>query len=309
MQGIIYIDATSISSLPEDLGKAAGIVFTKPTLIEVLRYKTSTFNREPVLFELPKANLADQIDYIMKVLENVSHHYITVFNKVPTLVIDSADTIAKRDEKAFGCLLAHCKHLANQKVMSVMLVLSEGHVIPKLNEVSERSRCAPVIHIPDISNDKAAEFLRSYGCSHALAEKVAPLCGGRLVKLVHAIAIKETQKCDDDEEVFKSVESHLVAQVKSDYQRSGIESGTDLFEAKVILLNTLAKKAMEYEELRCTKEEIGNEHKLKLALQDLLKGNFLVLREGGVLEFQTTLHKSYWMSQPDRHLYTPQEKI
>ena len=69
-----------------------------------------------------------------------------------------------------------------------------------------------------------------------------------------------------------------------------------MFQVKVVLLNTLTKKAMKYKELiECTKAEMGNEDKLRLALQDLLRGNFLVLREGGMLEFQTTLHKSYWM--------------
>ena len=266
MQGIIYIDATSTSSVPEEIGKAAGIVFTQPTLIEVLRYKTSTFNREPVLFELPKESLAKQIDYmyIMKVLESACH---AVFKKVPVFVIDSADALAKRDEEAFACLLAHCKSLANKHVIGVLLVSSEGHVIPKLNQLSERSRCAPVFRVPDIMNDKAEEFLRNYSYSDSLAEKVASLCGGRLVNFVHAIAIKRMQRYDDDDKVFKSVETHLVGQVRSDYKRSGIQSGTDLFEAKVILLNTLAKKTMQNEEI------------VEGTKVDLLRGNFLVLRE------------------------------
>ena len=193
MQGMIYIDATSTSSVPEEIGKAAGIVFTQPTLIEVLRYKTSTFNREPVLFELPKESLAKQIDYIMKVLESTCH---AVFKKVPVLLIDSADALAKRDEEAFACLLAHCKSLANKHVIGVLLVSSEGHVIPKLNQLSERSRCAPVFHVPDIINNKAEEFLRNYSYSDSLAEKIAFLCGGRWVN-------------HDDDKVFKSVDTHL----------------------------------------------------------------------------------------------------
>ena len=64
----MYVDAKSIYGLPESLGKAAGLQFPQqPTLIEFIRYHTSAFYREPVLFSLPDTNIPGQVNYVFEV--------------------------------------------------------------------------------------------------------------------------------------------------------------------------------------------------------------------------------------------------
>ena len=101
------------------------------------------------------------------------------YKEIPTLVIDSTDNIAKEDIKMFQALLKKAKSLVNNHQINIVLVSSEGSVIPALKDISERSRCACIYHVPDIGEEKAVDILINNKCEESLAKKIAKLCDGR----------------------------------------------------------------------------------------------------------------------------------
>ena len=52
------------------------------------------------------------------------------------------------------------------------MVSSEDHVISKLRDLSEGSRCGPVIHIPDVDIKDSMKLLQAYDFSPVVAKKL-----------------------------------------------------------------------------------------------------------------------------------------
>jgi hypothetical protein len=105
VQGVIYVDAVSLSYLAKALGEAAGMTFPKKvSLFEIIRSKTSTFHGEPVLHSLPDGNYRDQIEYVLEALGEMIIKYQRRYKELPTLIIDSTDNIAKEQTKMFQAL-------------------------------------------------------------------------------------------------------------------------------------------------------------------------------------------------------------
>lgn len=301
MQGIIYVDARSVYSFPKALAQAAGInLLSKPTLIEVLRRHSSALHREPIYFSLPDTKIPDQINYVLDIIQQASVYYHKVYRKKPTLVIDSADVIAKADRESFELLIRLCKSFVNDKILNIILVSLEGHVIPTMQAMSEGSRQGMIIHIPDICSEDAIKFLTEQKCEQSFAKKIAAVSGGRLLYLIQALDVKHMIEDDskvDQTYITDRVMKHLTSLVANDFKRSNTHIGQDMCDMKAAALDALVKKSMDEEELQSyllDRYKWKDQKKLAVALDELLKGNVVVLREEGMLEFQTPLHQKYW---------------
>ena len=140
------------------------------------------FNREPVVFQLPEGgNSEDQLAYVLTNIGKMAVAFKKKFKYHPTLVIDSVDSIAKADKVMFTTLIKSAKEMVNSTLMQIVLVSSEGHVIPMLDDHSERTRSARVFHIPDLSLQETKEIFRNQGLTETLAKKLSVLCDGRLI--------------------------------------------------------------------------------------------------------------------------------
>ena len=96
---------------------------------------------------------------------------------IPCLFIDGVDLLAA-DEDAFLRLVSYAKEFANNRLMHIILVSSEGSVIPLLNETSGINRSASLIEIGDISHTKAVNFLIKGGITKTTSEKLVQRIGG-----------------------------------------------------------------------------------------------------------------------------------
>ena len=67
---------------------------------------------------------------MFEVLERAAIKYKLEHKKVPTLFIDSADILAKHQEALFVQLIAHVKRVANDGILTIVLLSSEGSVLP-----------------------------------------------------------------------------------------------------------------------------------------------------------------------------------
>ena len=311
MQGVIYINAVSLSCLAKALGEAAGMTFPKNvSLFEIIRSKTSIFHREPIRFNLPDGNSKDQIEYVLEILDEMSLKYQKRYKEIPTLVIDSTDNIVKENPEMFKTLLKKGKSLVNNKVMNIVFISSEEDVIPALKAASERSRCARVFHVPDIDEDKAIDILTQNKCEESLAKEIAKLCDGRLILVLLALDIlAEAEEDASNDEVLMEIKECLLSRVRADYDRSKILVGS-VFNEKAAILNALIIRSMDLDDLLDYIREnygIKDDESVPTAINDLVKGNYLVMRGDTVVAFQTALHKTYWMKRR-QYLPLPKEK-
>ena len=90
--------------------------------------------------------------------------------QVPVLVIDGVDLLAKHNEELCCQLITNAKILANRKILNVVLVSSEGSVVPLLNKLSATNRSV-ICEIGDIgTDDHAHAFLMQNGVDATLAK-------------------------------------------------------------------------------------------------------------------------------------------
>ena len=57
----------------------------------------------------------EQLEYVMIVLWDMGSKYYRRYHKIPMMVIDSVDAVAKSDQKMFEVLIRQVKRLANAK--------------------------------------------------------------------------------------------------------------------------------------------------------------------------------------------------
>ena len=104
---------------------------------------------------------------------------------MPTFFIDGIDLVAKSDENQ--CIqeniVNEAKCLANAGSIRIVLVSSEGTIMPLLQNISSYSR-AKTIEILDIDEKKTVKYLVDYEMPEMLAINVFALVGGRLTMLV-----------------------------------------------------------------------------------------------------------------------------
>ena len=80
-----------------------------------------------VYYHLPgQQDLA--VNRIFKVLSKAAVKYRLQLNKVATLFIDSSDVLAKFEKDLFIHLLQQAKELANENILKIVFVSSEGSI-------------------------------------------------------------------------------------------------------------------------------------------------------------------------------------
>ena len=303
-QGIVYVDASTISTLAEDLGEAAGMTFQEiPSIFQSFRSYTSPIHRDPIIFKMPQEEDWKKLEYVIKELERIAPHYTKKYKEIPTIVIDAADTVAKGDSVMFNVLIRGCKRLANNNVVNILLISSEDHVVHSITSKSEGTRKV-VYHFPDISIEEATHLLMMHGEEKSLAEKVGRISDRRLIFLKQILnLLEETDvSCLSDDAKVKVVEKYIKDIVEDHLKTSGLRTGNEYFKEKEAILSIIAKNPMKRQELLYHFYD-GDlvQARVETAIDALLKGNFLVLREGNILTFQTQPHKKYWEQKWPKH--------
>ena len=107
--------------------------------------------------------------------------------------------------------------------------------------------------------------------------------------------MKKYISCLSDDTKVKAVEKYIEDIVEDHLKTSGLWTGNEYLTEKKAVLSIIAKNPMKRQELLY---HFSNgdlvQARVETAIDALLKGNFLVLREGNTLTFQTQSHKKYW---------------
>ena len=217
-EGIVYYEVFDPVCFAQDLGKAAGMVL-RPTGVIDFVFSYLTQNSYPQYHVIP--NDESGVAYVLDKLGEQAEKFKSKYGRQPVLVIDGVDLLAKEDKQVFLKLVDRAKFLSNSRTVKVVLVSSEGSVIPLIKKSSSRSRMAKIVEVVDIPDDKALQYLM-YAVPKELAEKIVPLCGGRFVHLLSAMLEYESVKrknIDNIDIQFKYIKDFLLVHyVKRDME-------------------------------------------------------------------------------------------
>ena len=99
----------------------------------------------------------ETLDRVLSVVGDRSQHLIEKKNLIRMLcfVIDGVDLIAKENPCAF-------RHLVTTAKLLVILVSSEGHVMPFIDSSSVANRSDGVVEILDLTDEVVKDFLMQY---------------------------------------------------------------------------------------------------------------------------------------------------
>ena len=105
------------------------------------------------------------------------------------MFIDGVDDLAKANPDVFLQRVTHAKVLANEMIARVILVSSEGSIMPILKSTSAMNRSTELIEIGDIPDDQAVQYLVGKGIKVKDAKQLVQYFGRRFVFL-NAIVLR-----------------------------------------------------------------------------------------------------------------------
>ena len=189
----------------------------------------------------------------------------------------------------FVDLVDRAKYLANARTLKIVLVSSEGIVMPLIIATSSRSRLADTVEVLDISDEEALKLL--INIPNKLAQRIVSVCGGRFVHLMLAKSRYfklHVSGVEDINALYKSIIDHLViTNVELSIQRLLKHSDKERHLFRLILQEVFTNGEVKAQALaRKLNETSGNID----AAVGLLVSSYL-LRYGGAVVFHSRLVK------------------
>ena len=205
-EGTIYLEVREPSLFIKELAKEIGMKTEPSNFIDILlSYYSETYT---LYYSLP-SNKPAALDKVMDAFTEVCKKFYTEYHHYPTLFIDGVDLLAKAEEETFSHLLMQAKRLANDGIATVVLVSSEGTVVPVIQEFSGSSRSTRLFEIGDVPDDLAEEHLVKMGLPNNRAKKLVGYLGGRCVYMYNACfnysRYHEMKMYADDDEMFTQI--------------------------------------------------------------------------------------------------------
>ena len=208
-KGVIYYEVDELSRFVWGLSKKLNMKTSPTNFMDLmLGYISKNYTHFHVL---PEDQLAG-IKVVFDAVEKEASRYKRKYGQIPTLFIDGVDLLAKDDKKLCCRLITLAKILANNKKLKVVLVSSEGTIMPLLEMLSAANR-ALVYEVEDIDDEKAEIYLIENGIEEDTAKKLVNLIGGRLVYLQSTIKI--IQNTTDGKDIMESIKTKLFSRTLS----------------------------------------------------------------------------------------------
>ena len=206
-QGIMYCEVREPLAFPATLATEVGMKLGASDLFDLVLNYIST---EYALYHKIPQDSFQALNYVISTIQKSAKVFKKAYGYAPTLFIDGADLLAKNDEKIMKHLISHAKILSNEKILRIVLISSEGSVVPLLGDSSHMNRSAKLMEVGDISDKEAMKFLNKYIESEELCAKLVAYIGGRFAYLVQCIGLYEFHRIDDSSaNVFELIKKDL----------------------------------------------------------------------------------------------------
>ena len=273
-QGVLYYEVKVPGSFVEGLSKEVGMKTSPSTILDLaLGYFSPRYTH---YYMLPGSQV-NGIGLVLEVLEKAASQFKVEFGRIPVLIIDGVDLLAKHDEELCLQLITLSKILANTNQLKVILVSSEGSIVPMLEGISATNR-GIMYEIGDIKDEDAIYYLMKRGIGEDKAKKLVKFIGGRLVYLQTSVALikKLGWTSQDGIEKMKS----LLFSRKLNAQKATI---LQLQPESGVILDKLSKKGtVTTVDLTSVAQ---NKLKMEMVIKNMIEANILRYCVDGAIKF------------------------
>ena len=216
--GVLYTNIVYGGELVGNFARDTGVPIKSNGLFDFIARHFS--NDHIHHYKLKGVDVFEDILDIITILSKQAQLFTIKYNQMPCLFIDNTDLFAKDYPSQFPKLVSLAKEYANEGILRIVFVSSEGHILPLLRSTSAFSRSAVIFEILDIDDEKGKEFLVKNKLPPGLAEKVVKYTGGRFIYLLDALdvyyhyKVKMNMESDsitlkDEEELEQEIKHHL----------------------------------------------------------------------------------------------------
>ena len=205
--GVLYHEIEMAETFASGLAKEIGMKLSPTTAFDVLlSYISPSYCHYHCLEDCHNKAL----EKVLGVLVKAATTFKTKYKKTPVLFINGIDILTKRDEVLCEALITKAKILANSNTLRIVLISSEGSIMPILERLSASNR-AIIYEVGDLRDMEALKYLIENGVGIKAAKESVNCVGGRLVYLQDVLTLKQDvlmnvdQLCASIEELlFKS---------------------------------------------------------------------------------------------------------
>ena len=193
------------------------------------------------------------------------------------------------------------KRVINEGTLNIVLVSSEGHVVPTIKCLAEKSRLKE-LHVADLSEEEALDMLKRGGLSDNVSRELLATSGPRLqyIKRMQMSARLCGFPHIVDDALTKCIKDELKKEAQDCIRLAKAHKAGETFKIKKIILQHVLKKSnegsmltldqLEYEV--CQELKDNNLVQVDVCLEDLLRGNVLTIKDDKIM-FHSRLLQIY----------------
>ena len=196
------------------------------------------------------------------------------------------------------CLYVHAKVLANNNILSIVFVSSEGSVLPLLKDSSGNNRSTKIAQILDISDEKALNYLIEGGVLERVAKKIVEMVGGRFAYLRRSIRLVDYyNKAHPD-----LTEEDMLNRIEKDMSALSLENQREVIALVQPYSSMLIKKISEVDHVAPSsflKEMKTEEQQSKAAhcIREMMSANILRYNSDGMLTWHGAIPRRAFITR------------
>ena len=241
--GVLYVELGSDARFAHKIAETCGIPL-EPNIIEVVIATLFPAWKRHLI--LPQNDEITALAQVFSIIEEGGLLYKKTYCKVPVLIIDGADIVAKNNRKLFDGLLEWAKKCANEDSVLVVMGSSDGHVLRYVDKQACKSRAAPFVEVTDFPTCDYIKleklFMDKLGYrpkKHEAAQKIH-----EAAQELHGAAQKIDEAAQKIDEVAQKIEEEKKdeAAQKIDQTAQKIDEATQTIDEAAQKIDEAAKK-------------------------------------------------------------------
>ena len=207
---------------------------------------------------------------------------------MPNFFIDGIDLVAKSDENVFRKIVNEAKCLANAGSLRIVLVSSEGTIMPLLHNNSSYSR-AKTIEILDIDKEKTVKYMVDYEMPEMLAINVFALVGGRLTMLVSCLDTFRQHRNDTEDDLYAKIEHRILSHFGQKPNQGLVSADVEM--KKIICEEVLNRGVIDPKILEQMQDAEDKKCRMKSTVKTLVDHNVFRYDVDGCITWHSQLSK------------------
>ena len=283
--GILYFEISEAENFHEKLAEEIGMQIKPGKTYLGLLFDRFT-NRYPYYHRLPeKKNLA--LSYVLDTFEQRAILYAQKHKSKPCLVIDGVDLLAKHLPEIFTNLIEKAKFYTCRGIFRIVLVSSEGKVMPIIKNTSGITRLKNILEVGGIDDGDAVYYLvNRFNIPQTMATNIVEITGGRFFHLNKAAELLTRPRLLtlSNEDKLKQIERNFSKDVMNDVLVVMLKNDVQIV---LSVLNELSQNNVldRWDTLkRCNAEKRASKNKV---LNDMIEVNILRYQSDGKLTWHS----------------------